>query len=125
MGTTDMTPREILTFEYDSWKRLYDLTESIAKKHESILSCLFDDGDGISNVNSIADRLCIEMDSRIKFHYNLDFECDLFRYLVYEVPCMKDGGSITTEDGKEYRIRCFNDLLDYLETEYPTSDDER
>jgi hypothetical protein len=119
MGTTDMTPREILEFEYDSWKRLYDLTESIAKKHESILSCLFDDADGISNVNSIADRLSIEMDARIKFHYNLDFESDLFRYLVYEVPCMKDGGSITTEDGKEYLIRCFDDLLDYLEAEYP------
>jgi hypothetical protein len=119
MGATDMTRREILTFEYVSWKHLYDLTEFIITKHESILSSLFDDADGISNVNSIADRLCIEMDARIKFHYNLDFECDLFRYLVYEVPCMKDGGSITTEDGKEYRIRCFNDLLDYLEEVYP------
>jgi hypothetical protein len=121
MGTTDMTRREILEFEYDSWKRLYDLTESIIIKHESILSSLFDDADGISNVNSVADRLCIEMDARIKFYYNLDFECDLFRYLVYEVPCMKDGGSITTEDGKEYRIRCFDDLLDYLEAEYPVT----
>jgi hypothetical protein len=125
MGTTDMTRREILEFEYISYKFVYDLAEAIAKKHESILSCLFDDADGISNVNSITDRLSIEMDARIKFYYNLDFECDLFRYLVYEVPCMKDGGSITTEDGKEYRIRCFDDLLDYLETEYPTSDDER
>lgn len=118
-----MTRREILEFEYISYKFVYDLAETIAKKHESILSCLFDDADGISNVNSIADRLSIEMDARIKFYYNLDFECDLFRYLVYEVPCMKDGGSITTEDGKEYRILCFNDLLDYLEAEYPESDD--
>ena len=43
---------------------------------------------------------------------------DDFEYLLYEVPAMENGGSITTADGKRYDIRSFADLwLYWMETE--------
>jgi hypothetical protein len=113
-----MTRRENLTFEYNSWKLLYELSRSISEKHEQAMSILFDDAFGISSVSSIEHALVLEMDSRITFHYALDFESDLFQYLVYEASTMNGGGKIVTESGKEYKIRNFEDLLDYLEDNY-------
>jgi acyl carrier protein len=113
-----MTRRENLTFEYNSWKLVYELTKSISEKQEKAMESLFDDFFGVSSLSSVEHALVLEMDARIAFHYNLDFDCDLFQYLVYEASTMNDGGKIVTESGKEYKIRNFEDLLDYLEDNY-------
>lgn len=103
--------------EYEFYKKL---DEEITKQDEiltNLVSKMFEDFYGVSNLYALQNILVDQMDERISVMYGVE-NCDLFSYFIYEASTMENGGRIVTESGKEYVIKTFNDLLDYLESEY-------
>jgi hypothetical protein len=104
----------MLKSDYNFYCEMIKEIEKIEKAQEKLGELLFDDFFGISKLNNLKDMLVKRMDKNIGDFYNIE-SCDLFSYLIYEAMNMKDGGSITTEKGKYFKIRNFDDLIYYLE----------
>lgn len=104
----------MLKSDYDFYCEIIKEIEKIEEAQEKLGELLFDDFFGISKLNNLKDMLVKRMDKNIGDFYDIE-SCDLFSYLIYEAMNMKDGGSITTEKGKEFKIRNFDDLIYYLE----------
>ena len=97
--------------DIEKLKQLYDVIQAIDAENNAFRKALrimsgendYFGSDNVSTLEHLAYTAMLGGDEQL---------IDDFQYLLYEIPSMKDGGSITV-GGKLYPIRNFEDLLYY------------
>lgn len=98
-------------------EKIYDAIKAIEAETDSIRKVLRN----ISGENEYFGSDNVHVLEKLAYSATLGGDAQLvddFEYLLYEVPAVESGGSITTVNGTRYEIRNFADLwLYWMETE--------